>query len=197
MASGAPSGGNGRTQFLISKTAPNPILDTTGASCTEKQSGPVFFLAGTTGSGAVVRKCTVPAGKALFFPILNALFGAAVGDCEPTKPEVACNLADLRVSTAASMDSVTLKTSIDDQPLQNLDQQRVQSPVLTITYPDSSITGVSKGTYTPNVSDGYWLLLPPLSPGKHTIYFKGVVTGGPFKDSVIEVTYKLTVQGSK
>ena len=174
--------------------ATNPILDTTGTNCTQKQSGPVFFLAGTSGGPAVTRSCTVPAGKALFFPILNALFGAAVGDCDPTNPKVACNLADLRVLTAAAMDSVTLKATVDGQPLGNLDQQRVQSPVLTITYPDKSITGVAKGTYTPNVSDGYWLLLPPLSPGKHTIYFKGVSTGGPFKGAVVEVTYNLLVQ---
>ena len=46
----------------------------------------------------------------------------------------------------------------------------------------------------PNVSDGYWLLPSPLSAGKHTIYFKGTVTGGPFQGFVVEVTYKLTVQ---
>jgi hypothetical protein len=167
--------------------AKSPISDQTGANCTQQQSGPVFYLAGTAGGAGVKRICTVPAGKALFFPILNALWGAAVGDCVPTNPAVICNLADLRKLAADSMDSVTLKAVIDGEQLENLRQQRVQSPVLTITLPDTA-------PYTPNVSDGYWLLLPPLRAGGHTIYFKGVITGGPFKDTVVEVTYKLTVK---
>jgi hypothetical protein len=175
--------------------AHSPIADTTGADCTQKQSGPVFYLAGTGGPPAVTRKCTVPAGKALFFPILNALWGASVGDCAPTNSGVACNLADLRKLAAGSMDSVTLKAVIDGESVENLRQQRVQSPALTITYPADNSAGVPAGSYTPNVSDGYWLLLPPLPAGKHTIYFKGVITGGPFAGFVVEVTYKLTVQG--
>jgi hypothetical protein len=167
--------------------AHSPIADTTGKDCTQKQSGPVFYLAGTAGGGAVKRSCTVPKEKALFFPILNALWGAAVGDCVPTNPAVICNLADLRKLAADSMDSVTLKAVIDGEPVENLHQQRVQSPALTITLPDTA-------PYAPNVSDGYWLLLPPLPAGGHTVYFKGTVTGGPFQGFVVEVTYKLTVQ---
>jgi hypothetical protein len=173
--------------------ADSPISDKTGKDCTQEQSGPVFYLAGTAG-GSVTRKCTVPAGKGLFFPILNSLWGAAVGDCVPTNPDVVCNIAALRKLAADSMDSVTLKAVIDGQPVEDLLQQRVQSPVLTITYPADNGAGVPAGSYAPNVSDGYWLLLPPLPAGKHTIYFKGVFTDGPFQGTVIEVTYKLTVE---
>jgi len=91
------------------------------------------------------------------------------------------------------MDSVTLKAVVDGQSVENLGQQRVQSPVLTITLADNP--AAANGPYTPNVSDGYWLLLAPLSAGKHTIYFKGVVTRGPFQGFVVEVTYHLTVRG--
>ncbi|MEZ4399226.1 MAG: hypothetical protein R3B06_04360 [Kofleriaceae bacterium] len=43
-----------------------------GGPCTAGQSGDVFFLAGNFG-GTEARTCTVPAGKALQFPILNSL----------------------------------------------------------------------------------------------------------------------------
>lgn len=182
-------------QWLLSiPMATNPNLDTTGANCAQKQAGPVFFLAGTFGGSAVTRSCTVPARKALFFPILNSLFGAGVGDCDPTNPGVLCNLADLRVSSIADLDSVTLTASIDGESLANLPQQRVQSPVLTITLPAANVVGVNAGTYAPNVSDGYWLMVPPLPAGKHTIHFKGVFTGGPSNGTVVEVTDHLTVQ---
>jgi hypothetical protein len=101
----------------------------------------------------------------------------------------------LRVTTAATLDSVTLTASIDGEPLQNLRDQRVQSPVLIITLPAGAIFGLNAGTFAPDVADGYWLLLPPLPAGKHTIHFKGVFTGGPNNGTVVEVSYHLTVQG--
>ena len=183
-------------QWLLSiPMATNPNFDTTGANCAQKQAGPVWFLAATFGGSAVTRSCTVPAGKALFVPILTSIFGAGAGDCDPTNPGVLCNLADLRVTTAGALDSVTLTASIDDQSLANLRHQRVQSPALTITYPVGAVFGVNAGTDAPNVSDGYWLMVPPLPAGQHTIHFKGVFTGGPSKGTVIEVTDHLTVQG--
>src|ERR1051325_2671947 len=50
----------------------NPIFDTTGIDCALNQSGPVWFLAGTNGFSAT-RNCVVPAGKMIFFPIINLL----------------------------------------------------------------------------------------------------------------------------
>ncbi|MCK7502716.1 MAG: hypothetical protein MZV70_00525 [Desulfobacterales bacterium] len=53
----------------------NPFFDENG-SCTNGANGPVgpvWFLTGVINvSGTAVRNCTVPAGKALFFPIINA-----------------------------------------------------------------------------------------------------------------------------
>src|SRR5437588_12909771 len=48
----------------------NPVFDTTGIDCGVNQSGPVWFLAGTSGFNAT-RNCIVPAGKMIFFPIIN------------------------------------------------------------------------------------------------------------------------------
>src|SRR5262249_5180929 len=51
----------------------NPVQDTTGAYAGVGQSGPVWFLAGTSG-GNVVRTIVVPPGKSLFFPIVNNIW---------------------------------------------------------------------------------------------------------------------------
>ena len=180
-------------QWVLSIPAvTNPLNDTTGEQCAQEQSGKVWFLTGTF-VGSVTRTCDVPQGKALFFPILNATFGAAVGDCEPTAPGVACVVTVLRAAAASSMDSVTLEASIDGIPVRNLNDYRVESPVFSVTLPEDNLVGIPSGTYAPMVSDGYWLMLAPLSRGTHTIYFKGVVTGGAFDGFVSEVTYNLTV----
>jgi hypothetical protein len=47
-----------------------PIKDQTGEHCADGQDGPVWYLAGTAG-GPVVRQCDIPAGKQLFFPLIN------------------------------------------------------------------------------------------------------------------------------
>jgi hypothetical protein len=177
-------------QWLLSiPAAMNPSLDTTGEHCAEGQVGPVWFLAGTFG-GSATRTCTVPPRKALFFSMLNAVFGAAVGDCEPTNPGVPCNVNELRAAAAATVENpMTLEASVDGVPLQHLGAYRVQSPVFSLTLP-AAVFGLPSGTSTPNVSDGYWLMLVPLPAGAHTIHFKGVSNSG----FTGEVTYKLTVE---
>jgi hypothetical protein len=178
--------------------ATNPVLDETGANCAEGQSGPVWFLAGSFFGGTFERACTVPPDKALFLPIVNAAFGAAVGDCEPTQPGVLCNITVLRAAAAASMDPVTLEASIDGVPVRHLRDYRVQSPVFSVTLPEGNVPesiGLTapSGTYAPLVSNGYWLMLAPLSVGAHTIHFKSSITGGPFAGTATEVTYHLTI----
>jgi hypothetical protein len=50
----------------------HPFPDTTGVNCAQNQSGPVWYLAGSPDlDDDVVRSCTVPAGKYIFFPLAN------------------------------------------------------------------------------------------------------------------------------
>jgi hypothetical protein len=51
--------------------AVNPLLDTSGAYCTVGQRAPMWFLTGTFFGGTAIRTCTVPAGEALFLPVIN------------------------------------------------------------------------------------------------------------------------------
>ena len=60
----------------------NPLLDQTGAGWgwLNPAAVPVFFLVGV-GSGSVTRnECTVPAGKVLFFPLINSIDIHVPGD---------------------------------------------------------------------------------------------------------------------
>jgi hypothetical protein len=178
--------------------ATNPVLDETGANCAEGQSGPVWFLAGSFFGGTFERTCSIPPGKALFLPIVNAAFGAAVGDCDPTNPGVPCDVAVLRQAAKESMDPVTIEASIDGVPLRGLIDYRVQSPVFSVSLPEGNVPEslglpAPSGTYEPMVSDGYWLMFIPLSAGAHTIHFKNSITSGPFAGTETEVTYHLTV----
>jgi len=148
----------------------NPLTDPTGEFAGENQSGPVWFLAGTLGDSAE-RSFTMPPGKTIFMPVFNWIFGAGVFDCEPTVPGEPCCVPCLQAAAAANTEAAEdLDVSIDGVPLQNVRQYRASSPgPFPITYPENSLFGVEAGTYYPNVADGYWLMLAPLTPGTHEI----------------------------
>lgn len=181
-------------QWLMSIPAPvNPNFDSTGANCGQGQSGHVWFLPQSFG-GNFTRTCQIPSGKALFFPIFNDLFGAGVFDCDPTNPGVPCDVPTLRAAAAAWMDNpLLLEASIDGVPVQNLNAYRAKSPTpFNITFPEDAVFGIPSGTYYPHVSDGYWLMLAPLSRGTHTIHIK-VIANPAVLNFAIEGTTNLIV----
>ena len=169
--------------------------DTAGPyDCTYGQtptSAPVFFLVGGgTQNTTATRTCTVPKGKAIFFPIIN-------GECSTLEPFPfnGANEFALRTCVSTYANAVTvnsLHVTVDGEPLHNLQLTRAQSPVYTFTSVDSAgILGV-QGTGS-SVSDGYWVLLAPLSSGKHTIHFEAAAPVTPAGPLYQNVTYKLTV----
>ena len=175
----------------------NPLFDTTGASCGAGQSGPVFYLAGIftivpSNKSAVdppVRNCTVSAGKGIFFPILNAEFDNADG--------VQRTLPELRQLLAANMADVhDLSASIDGVPVSHLSDYVIGygNSVSSFTVPNNNLyqyygQNTPAGTYSPMVTDGYYLMLHPMSVGRHTVHFAGAA-GDYF---ALDITYNLTI----
>ncbi|MBA3750541.1 MAG: hypothetical protein H0X03_06565 [Nitrosopumilus sp.] len=79
--------------------------------------------------------------------------------------------------------------------LKDLKKYRVTSPPFDINFPEDNIYGVTSGP-TKGVSDGYWVFLNPLSPGKHEIEFKGSTADYSTTSSqnfATETKYNLTV----
>jgi hypothetical protein len=165
-------------QWAVSIPSSNsPITDTTGENCDVNQQGKVWFLAGTTGNPInkpVMRTCTIPVGKAILFPIINGECSTAEGNGDTE--------AELRACAKSQMDGVTfLQASIDGVPLKNLKMFRAVSPLYKFTAVEDNPFGIPAGT-TNSVADGFWVMLPPLRPGTHTISFGGSI--GSFSTSV-------------
>lgn len=143
----------------------NPSYDDTGKYCSEGQSGPVWFLTGTY-KHAVDRYCTIPAGKAILFTILNSECSYAEFPNLKTEEE-------LRECAKRMQDSVVrLETRVNGVAVSGLENYRIQSPLFNFTLPENNILGLPPQT-TQAVSDGNWVFLKPLPPGNYTIYFKG------------------------
>jgi hypothetical protein len=139
-------------------TNSNPALDTTGQFCSKSQNNSdVWFLAGTFGD-SVIRKCTIPHGKAIFFPIISCIFSFALDPDLKTEEE-------LKKAVRKDIDTVEhLSLTIDEINFKDLNRFRVISDPF-----DDIIDGVR----TKSVSDGYWIFLKPPKIGDHTIFFMG------------------------
>jgi len=176
----------------------HPLTDT--ADVSTGQSGPVWFLGGTFAPttdlngnlvGIADRHVTIPVGKALFFPITDAEQSLAEGGTSEADCRAAAN------DYANHM--VGLSCTIDGRTLKNLPAYRTESPFFTFgPLPDNNLLGLPAGTTTAAVSDGYFVMLAPLSPGEHIIRFTGALVytaaadGFDFSFS-LDITYHIKV----
>jgi hypothetical protein len=176
---------------LAEPTSDNPLTDTTGQFAAVNQRGRVWFLAGNTG-GTTTRTITVPAGKALFFPIVN-VFDVEDGIAVPGGTIVFMTHKPLQVAQGIVSSIIATATGlvcqVDGIPLQITAANLEQSTPFSVFLPAGNILGQPAGVYFPFIDSGYYVLLNPLSAGIHTIHFAGSITGFS-----LDVTDYITVQ---
>jgi hypothetical protein len=187
-------------------TNKNPLNDKSGKDCGEGQpAGPVFFLAGSGTGGSITRTCSVPADKALFFPIVNTEGENTVGAVKPPKdqpPQTTFTADELRGFVAEIENGAhDLSAELDGVSIPDLtpptSKYRAASPVFSFTPSKNNLLEAAGlyapggQTITPVVADGYYLMLAPLSPGAHTLHFHGALG----ESLALDVTYHLNVAG--
>ncbi len=172
----------------------NPLFDSTGAYAGSGQSGKVFFLAGTTTSGSVIRNIIVPKGMPLFFPIVNYMWvnTPEYGD-DAWSPVQEANARSIIAGVIDTASNLTLK--IDRHSVSELYDFRFKSTAAKCNIPplaDDNVFGADLINNPYNcVADGYWVLLRPLSVGLHKIHFTGELGLTGFS---LDVTYNITVK---
>ena len=137
----------------------------------EGDKGVVFLTA--SGNGATF-EITIKAGTPILTPILNA-------ECSVLEPDPfhGDSEAELRACANGHMDTTSgLFASIDGVPVANLGDYRVESPLFEFTLPEDNLFAffgldAPGGTTSPAVDAGVYLLLAPLSVGKHTLHIEG------------------------
>jgi hypothetical protein len=170
----------------------SPLTDTTGANCAERQVGKVWFLAGSTGSDPVVRTCDVPAGKSLFFPLINTFYGAWLNDPPETRTE------DVVRSMANCTVPVDILVKIDGAEVQKPSQfftgaSGSQSPFFNVQMtPDNPWPEyeIEELLLSPSAEQGYYLFVYSLAPGEHTIEW---TASGCTEGQSQDIRYNFTV----
>ena len=172
-------------QWLFSLPAEgHPALN---GDCTQGQYDRVFFLAPSLTGQTDERYCTIPANKPIFFGLAAAFSTGPIGGR---------TLLDLRRGAAQFVDAVTeVSCELDGVSCaSSYDRFRVTSPAFSVAAPPDGLTTPDVIT-VPNkggtvVSDGYFILLRPLSPGSHTLHI--TTTGAPANEQ--DVTWHITVE---
>jgi hypothetical protein len=172
----------------------NPLTDTTGEDCAQRQVDSVWFLAGSVSSDPVVRTCEVPAGKSLFFPLINTIYGAFLNDPPETRTEEFVREAGS--CTEPAQISVEIDGSKVPRPLRFFTgASGSQSPIFNVQLPPGNVFGadetqVPELVLSPSAEQGYYLFVRPLSRGTHTLHWtaSGCTPGGSQ-----DITYHLKV----
>jgi hypothetical protein len=181
----------------------NAMTDPDGRYCDQNQPNRnIWFLAGTlqgTGPAIVNRACTIPKGRALFYPLVTSGWI----DC-PDSSDLTVSDADVQAIVAGNTDAACQLTSTLDGiaiSSRHVLTVRAQSRKFTSFLPSNPeqiavcsppLVGGKTGR---QFVEGYWVMLPPLSPGKHKLTLHGAVCSpnGPASFET-GVTYDLTVR---
>lgn len=143
----------------------SPVTDVTGEFSKKGQIYyPVWFLAGTFG-GKAERSCSLSKQAAIFFPILNNIISYY------TDPQLKTQ-SDLDGYAKADLDHANLISArLDGYEIPNIYSYRVHSHLFTVNVPKKNDKDLRVKTEA--ISEGYWLFLKPLIPGKHKLQFIG------------------------
>jgi hypothetical protein len=169
----------------------NPAADTTGAFCDVNQNatGPVWFLAGTFGSKEE-RSCIIPFGKSILISPIEIICSFA--DTPGTKTE-----EDLKKCAKEDQDKVNfVRVTVDGVDIPNMREYRIQSSMFNLSLPENNVVGVP-AQETTGVSDGYFVMLKPLSRGEHEIRSTGSlvdVTVQGTQNFAADVIYHVTIE---
>jgi hypothetical protein len=178
--------------------AVNPLTDTTGEDCAQRQVDTVWFLAGSVSSDPVVRNCEIPAGKSLFFPLINTFYGAFLNDTPETRTE------EFVREAGSCTDPAQISLKIDGFEIRRPTRfftgaSGSQSPIFNVQLPPGNLFGADETTVpelvlSPSAEQGYYLFVRPLSPGTHTMRW---IASGCTPGASQDITYHLRVVDPK
>jgi len=139
----------------------SPVADRDGRLCASGQAGPVWFLAGTFGTARTVRSCRIPAGKTLFFPLLNVIA------FPPDDEREACASLMLRAESQTEAPAA-LVLEVNGKSFTGLEAHRQATRGCFLVAPDDD---------APAAGNGYYVALGPLKAGRYTLNFGGILPG--------------------
>ena len=137
----------------------SPLADPDGRFCAEGQTGPVWFLAGSFGTARTVRRCHVPAGKTLFFPLVNYI------TLEPDDEDEPCASLKRRAAELTPAPAA-LVLDVNGKRFKGLQAHRqVTRRCFHVSEDDETLAA----------GNGFYVAMGPLRKGHYTLNFGGIL----------------------
>jgi hypothetical protein len=173
---------------LVTPSGKNPISGNTGNNCEFQRIGDVgLLLANSTLAEPI--ECEVSSGMKLFVEVIGA-------ECSTLEdaPFYGGNEEEL-LKCAQAFVTQDLKATIDGVEVKELEKYYFVSPLFEFTLPEDNILSVPEkvipgGTTGKSIGSGSYLMINPLSAGKHTLYLRGTF---PSLEYTAEKSINLTV----
>ncbi len=166
--------------------------DTYGTQCGINQSGSVWFIGAPLG-GNVTRSCTMPKGKAVLVPIVDAINDYPCPDpsFEPATGQTLENY--LQIGAVQNINTFT-NLSFTISPLSPFKKQRVTTDLFSFTAAadlQKEVDPCVTGSPQLGVSDGHFVFIEPLKVGHYVLHFHSEAPGygttdGDFELNVVE-----------
>ena len=173
----------------------HPLLDLPDSTCQKGQRGKVWFLGGNfIGEGTqIARSCEVPAGKALFFPLISNAYFAFLNDPPDTRTEE-------YIRSLIECTDPVISVSIDGQALRRPTQYLERSVLFDVQLPAANLFGLGPDVIpelklSPSADFGYYLFLTPLKVGVHHIAWSAKMNCPSLGGDIFQnVNYSITVR---
>ncbi len=136
------------------------------------QEGPVVFLMGTD-NGSALRFANISRDQSILVPIFNTL---QKYPCDESVTAIGSEQSleqFLKTQAKQYINQVTnIKVSLDDAPITISNENRVATGLFHISGNATLVNcldACASEKNKPAVSDGYWLVIPRLAPGRHVL----------------------------
>lgn len=167
-----PGGLGAQWWQLVSSLPPavNPFIDET--KCGLGQAGAVWFLYSTAPALEAIGDptdvtCTIPAEKSIFLSVIAAF---CIPDADETLKDA------VRLCAEGLHAPIALRLAIDGLDHSRWIDRRASRHPFTLPIPEDNVyTGFPASGVFSAVHDGYYALLPPLTPGDHTILVQAAI----------------------
>ena len=116
--------------------------------------------------------------KAIFYPLINVTWADEPGDEEIYSDDDVrwivssfTGAGDLGCQLTSTLDTLDTQFGEVPAPVTALGRPivRAQSPKFSTFLPEGNIFGLDPGVNERLIAEGYWVMLPPLTPGEHVL----------------------------
>lgn len=170
-------------QWLLGiPAAENPIIID---ACGTGQGGEVFFIPHTLPGNAATTTCEVGADQWIL-----ASPGSTIWSADPGQTDE--DLPPLVEDVSAFSD---LAVVIDGVEVADIESYFVTTPIWDEEFVEDNLFGADPGTSARTIAGGWFVMIPPLEPGSHTIVVRDAVDEPEDEEGPItaELTAEITV----